>query len=99
MTAVRAAFPNHVISRFGDVPWPLRSHDLSMCNFYLWGFLKSHVYVGKPCTLGELETAIRENIQEIGEEILVKMKTNFGKRLQICACENGHHESDIIFRS
>ena len=24
MTAVRAAFPNHVISRFGDLPWPSR---------------------------------------------------------------------------
>ena len=24
MTAVRAAFPNHVISRFGDLPWPPR---------------------------------------------------------------------------
>ena len=35
MTAVRAAFPNHVISRFGNVPWPLRSPDLSMCDFYL----------------------------------------------------------------
>ena len=66
MTAVRAAFPNHVISRFGDLPWPPRSPHLSMCDFYLWGFLKSRVYAAKPRTLGELKTAIRENIQEIG---------------------------------
>ena len=68
MTAVRAVFPNHVISRFGDLRWPPRSPDLSMCDFYLWGFLKLRVYAGKPRTLGELKTAIRENIQEIGEE-------------------------------
>ena len=97
MTAVRAAFPNHVITRFGDLPWPPRSPDLSMCGFYLWGFSKSCVYAGKPCTLGELKTAIRENIQEIGEETLVKVEANFRKRLQICAGENGHHLSDIIF--
>ena len=51
------------------------------------------------CTLGELKTAIRENIQEIGEETLVKVEANFRKRLQICACEYGHHLPDIIFRS
>ena len=68
MTAVRATFPNHVISRFGDLRWPPRSPDLSMCDFYLWGFLKLRVYAGKPRTLGELKTAIREKIQEIGEE-------------------------------
>ena len=99
MTAVRAAFPNHVISRFGDLPWPPRSPDLSMCDFYLWGFLKSRVYAAKPRTLEELKTAIRENIQEIGEETLVKVEANFRNRLQICACENGHHLSDIIFHS
>ena len=99
MIAVRAAFPNHVISCFGDLPWPPRSPDLSMCNFYPWGFLKSRVYAGKPRTLGELKTAIRENIKEIGEETLVRVEANFRKRLQICASENGHHLSDIIFRS
>ena len=68
--------------------------DLSMCDFYLWGFLKSRVYAGKPHILGELKSAIRENIQEIGEETLVKAEANFKKRLQICARENGHHLSD-----
>ena len=93
MTAVRAAFPNHVVSRFGDLPRPPCSSNLSMCNFYQWKFLKSCVYAGKPCTLGELKTAIRENIQEIGEETLVKVEANFRKRLQICARENSHHLS------
>ena len=99
MTAVQAAFPNHVISRFRDLPWPPRSPDLSMCDFYLWGFLKTRVYAAKPRTLEELKTAIRENIREIGEETLVKVEANFRNRLQICACENDHHLSDIIFHS
>ena len=29
MTVVRQMFPQHVVSRFGDVPWPPRSPDLS----------------------------------------------------------------------
>ena len=61
----------------GELLWPSRSPDLSMCDFYLWRFLKSRINAGKPRTLGELKTAICENIQEIGEETLVKVEANF----------------------
>ena len=45
----------------------------------------------KTRTLGKLKTAIRENIQEICEETLVKVETNSRKQVQICAHENGHY--------
>ena len=61
------------------------------------GFLKSSVYAGKLRTLGELKTAKRENIQEMSEKILVKVEANFRSQVQICAHENGHQLSDIIF--
>jgi len=32
MSALREIFPQHVISRGGDVPWPARSPDLSACD-------------------------------------------------------------------
>ena len=59
--------------------------------------MKSRVYAGKPRTLGELKTAIRENIREIGEKTLVKVEANFRKRLQICARENGHRCQTLFF--
>jgi len=34
MEFVRRMFPQHVISRFGDVSSPLRSPDLSICDFF-----------------------------------------------------------------
>ena len=37
MAAARELFGNHVISRFGDIPWPPRSPDLSVCDFFLVG--------------------------------------------------------------
>ena len=37
MAAVRESFGNHVISRFGDIPWPPTSPDLSVCDFFLVG--------------------------------------------------------------
>ena len=42
--AVRNLFPNHAISRYGDITWPARSPDLSACDFFLWGYLKSQVF-------------------------------------------------------
>jgi hypothetical protein len=41
---LRRLFPQPVISRFGDVPWPLRSPDLTSPDFFLWAYLKSKVY-------------------------------------------------------
>jgi hypothetical protein len=46
MEVVRHMFPQHVISRSGDVPWPPHSPDLSICNFFFLlggggGYLKS----------------------------------------------------------
>ena len=65
----------------------------------MWRFLKPRVYAAKPRTLGKLKTAIREYIQELGEETLVKVEANCRNRLQIFAHENGHHLSDKVFHS
>jgi len=47
-------FPGRVISRFGYQNWPPRSCDLTPLDFFLWGFLKSKVYVNKPAITREL---------------------------------------------
>ena len=48
MSVLREMFPQYVISRAGDVPWQARSPDLSACDFFLWGYLKSRVFISKP---------------------------------------------------
>jgi len=40
IAALRRLFPQRVISRFGDLPWPPRSPDLTAPDFFLWGCLK-----------------------------------------------------------
>jgi len=35
MDVVRRMFPGRVISRFGDIPWPPRSPDLTTCDFFV----------------------------------------------------------------
>ena len=84
MTVVRQMFPQHVVSRFGDVPWPPRSPDLSACDFFLWGYLKSKVYVRKPRTVDDLKVSIREEIATVPQEMLVNVMQNFEERLRTC---------------
>jgi hypothetical protein len=38
---LREIFPQHVISRSGDVPWPERSPDLSACDSFYGGISKA----------------------------------------------------------
>lgn len=55
-------------------------------DLYLWGFSKSHFYVGKPSTLWQLQTATRESFQEIGEEATVKVEAKFRKYMITIIC-------------
>ena len=71
MSVLREMFPQHVISRGGDVPWPARSPDLSACGYFLWGYLKSRVFISKPRTIAELKQSTREEIVAIRSRWLV----------------------------
>jgi hypothetical protein len=99
MDVVRRMFPGRVISRFGDIPWPPRSPDLTTCDFFLWGYLKSHVYTHKPRTLSDLKEAIREEVATIDREMLERVYADFQQRFENCIQESGHHLPDIIFHS
>jgi len=96
MAIVRNMFPGHLISRFGDVPWPPRSPDLSTCDFYPLGLLKSCVYTHKPCMLNDLKGVIRQEIYPIDRQLLARVRKNFNKRLENCIQEDGRHLIDIF---
>ena len=78
--------------------WPPRSPDLS-CDFFLWGYLKSRVYVHKHRTLNDLKEAIRQEIRPIDRQLLACVMDDFKKRLENCIKEDGHHLTDIIFKT
>lgn len=99
MNFLRRKFPGRVISRFGDIAWPPRSPDLSICDFFLWGLLKSRVYTNKPRTLEELKEAMRQEIANLSPEMLGKVFDNFSARLEECIAQDGHHLKDVIFKS
>jgi hypothetical protein len=71
---------------------------VSACDFFLWGYLKSKVYVRKPRTVDDLKFSIREEIATVPQEMLVNVMQNFEDRLQTCVRQEVRHLSDIIFR-
>jgi len=82
MTAVRNMFPGQLISRFGDVSWPPRSPDLSTCDFFPLGYLKSRVNAHNPRTLNDLKEAIRQEIRPIYRQLLAQVMDDINKRRQ-----------------
>ncbi|CAB0019743.1 unnamed protein product, partial [Nesidiocoris tenuis] len=84
---LRRIFPGRVISRHGDVPWPPRSPDLTPSDFFLWGYLKSKVYVDKPRTIQELKQSITQETVGIPDDMVERVMRNFGERLQECITE------------
>ncbi|GFU54033.1 transposable element Tc3 transposase [Trichonephila clavipes] len=43
---LKDTFGDRLISRFVPVNWPSRSCDLTPLDYFLWGYVKSLVYVG-----------------------------------------------------
>ena len=60
-------------------------------DFYLWGFLKDHVYKNRPQSIAELKVAIIQKICAIRKEECVRMTDNFARWLQVCLRRNGGH--------
>lgn len=74
-----------------DIHWPARSPDLTPCDFWLWGHMKSIVYRTQPANLAELKDRIRQSVNEITTETRVKALQEFATRLQKCADSGGKH--------
>jgi hypothetical protein len=78
---------------FGDIPWPPRSPDLSVYDFFFWGDLKSRVYTTRPRTLDELKQRIEEEIRGTPAEMLQRSMGN-----QTTDYKNVYVDKDAICR-
>jgi len=98
INAIQQIFGNRIISKNGDIHWPPRSPDLSVCDFFLWGYLKSKVYAQKPRNIDELKNKIKEEIASIPLDVIHRVVENIRNRLEECSRRDGHHLEDIIFK-
>ena len=87
-----------VISRFGDIAWPARSPDLTVLDFFLWGFLKDRVFRRRIMTIQELKQAIVDEVAAIDEDLRRPVYGDFQTRLQQCIDVNRGYLPDVIIR-
>jgi hypothetical protein len=72
--------------------------DLSACDFYLWGYLKSNVYAHHPQNIAELKLRIRKEITTVPVEMLYCVMGNMHSSLEGCSCKGGCHVEDVVFK-
>lgn len=80
-----------VISRFFPVAWPARSPDLTPCDFFLWGYLKSKVYLGGVPNLRTLKDNISRTVMNIPSDMLRSAVENTVFRMQWVVQQDGGH--------
>uniref|UniRef100_A0A1B6G3J3 Tc1-like transposase DDE domain-containing protein n=1 Tax=Cuerna arida TaxID=1464854 RepID=A0A1B6G3J3_9HEMI len=78
------------------VEWPARSHDLSLLDFFLWGYLKDKVYRTKPQDLAHLRNLIVQEAQDIPRDYLQNTVDGFYNRLGHCQTMGGEHFEHIL---
>ncbi|GFU60785.1 piggyBac transposable element-derived protein 4 [Trichonephila clavipes] len=95
---LKETFGDRLISRFRPVNWPPRSCDLTLLDYFLWGYVKSLIYADKPQTLGHLEDNIRCVIADIRRQMLEKVIENWTSSLDYIRASLGSHMPEIIFK-
>lgn len=80
-----------------DVQWPPRSPDLSVLDFFFWGFLKNEVYQEESNNVEELKSKIKECCKNINYSVIQKAtSTELMKRLSFCLAENGKQFEHLL---
>ena len=84
-------FNDRWIGRFGPIEWPARSCDLTVADFFLWGYLKDRVYRTPVNSTDELKRRIREEFERIPQWMIERAARSVQDRLEMVVQNNGGH--------
>ncbi|GFU83996.1 uncharacterized protein TNCV_1056431 [Trichonephila clavipes] len=88
---------DRIVSRRCMYQWTPRSPDLTPADFWLWGYLKSRVYLSGPSSLSELKDAIRREVSSIHLDMLHSAVAGFVTRLKcLLPCGGGPVEHILV---
>ncbi len=78
--------------------WPLRSPDLTLCDFFLWGRLKANMFSTPVPDLLMLKSRKQAEIGKVWKEMLQKDNENALACFHICNGNDGHHLPNVILK-
>jgi len=73
-----------------------RSSDLTLLDFFLWGYVKDIVYAEEPMTREDMKNRIREMCRSITPVVLRNIRRAFRRRLERCIQQNGRAFEHLI---
>jgi hypothetical protein len=91
-------FDNRLISRNTVIPYPPRSCDLTVLDFFVWPYLKNSVFKTPVQNLDELTQRISEVCRQLNNspEIFNNVFEALKRRVQICLQVNGEHFQHLL---
>ena len=91
-------FPNHIIALHHNPEWPPRSPDLTPCDFFLWGYVKSRVFVSPPANVDDLRQRIVREIDHVKrDQMMIKRAVrDMIRRARMCIQEGGRHIERLL---
>lgn len=89
-------FPNRWIGRGSRSPWPARSPDLSVLDFYMWGRIKNIVFSEPPSTRENMIGRIRRAINSISANEVEAAVTSINERVNHCIEQGGSHFEHLL---
>ena len=94
---LRTQFPGRLISLYEDNEWPPYSPDLTPPDFFLWGYLKDHIYANpKPRDLEQLKSNIRKEIHNTPPETFQNVMNNVATRMQAVIGRRGGYIDHVV---
>lgn len=95
---LREYFNERLISAGTQIPFPPRSCDLTVLDFFVWPYLKNNVFRTPVNTIEELRERIILKVEELNNspQILQNVFNALKRRLQICLQEDGHHIQHLL---
>ncbi|GBO25568.1 hypothetical protein AVEN_131690-1 [Araneus ventricosus] len=71
--------------------WPPRCPDITPLDFYLWGYVKQHVYSERINDINHLKQRITDIIRSVTPDVLTRVWEELDCRLDVCRATNGVH--------
>ena len=86
-------FRHEIIALHHPNECPPRSPDLTPCDFFLWGYLKSKVYATAPCDMADLTQRINDEADAIKQNprLVKRVVRDMIRRAQDCVANGGRH--------
>ena len=84
-------FSDRWIGRDGPISWPPHSPEITLLDFFLWGYVKDIVYRTKVRDMTDLRQRISNAIATINEAMLQQTWHKIEYRLNVLRATNGSH--------